>query len=134
MFFLVYFQGLALLELAAHLEGKAAKLRHEGLGKVKIALAGTNTSFLLDILEGCFDHENLETFQSTICTEETEMGVTIEGTTSNLLEKTPAILPDSGSLATAKLVFPLKSIHKVIAGIPEPFLPVCGPETLSHYH
>ena len=31
----VYFQGLTLLELAAHLEGKAARLRHEGLGKVK---------------------------------------------------------------------------------------------------
>ena len=74
------------------MEGKAAKLRWEGLGKVKIALAGTNTSFLLDILEGCFGHENLDTSQSTISTEETEMGVTIEGATSNLPEKTPATL------------------------------------------
>ena len=41
----LFFQSLTLLELAAHLESKAAKLRHEGLGKVKIALAGTNTSF-----------------------------------------------------------------------------------------
>ena len=106
------------------MEGKAAKLRCEGLGKVKIALAGTNTSFLLDILEGCFGHENMDTSQFTISTE---------GATSSLPEKTPATLPDSGGLATAELVFPLKSIPTVIAGIPEPFLPVCGPETLSHY-
>ena len=39
-----YLQGLTLLDLAAHLEAKAAKLRHEGLGKVKIGLTGTDTS------------------------------------------------------------------------------------------
>ena len=59
------------------------------------------------------------------------MGATIEETTSSLPEKTPATLPNSGSLATAELVFPLKSIPMVIAGLPEPFLPVRGPETLS---
>ena len=101
---------------------------------MKIALAGTNTSFLLDILEGCFGHENLDTSQSTITTEKAQTETTIEETTSNLLEKTPATLPDSGGLATAELVFPLKSIPTVIAGILEPFLPVHGPETLSHYH
>ena len=37
------------------------------------------------------------------------------------------------SLATAELVFQMKSIPLVIAGIPEVFLPLCGPETLSHY-
>ena len=37
------FQGLNLLELAAHLEEKAAQLRREGLGQIKIALASTNT-------------------------------------------------------------------------------------------
>ena len=62
------------------------------------------------------------------------MGATIEETTSSLLEKTPATLLDSSGLAIAELVFPLKSIPKVIAGLPEPFLPVHGPETLSHYH
>ena len=95
---------------------------------------GTNTSFLLDILEGCYGYENLDISQSAISTEETETGATIEGATSNLLEKTSATLPDSGGLATAELVFPLKSISTVIAGISEPFLPVHGPETLSHYH
>ena len=103
----LFIQGLTLLELAAYLAGKAAKLRCEGLGKVKIVLAGTNTSFLLDILEGCFGHENLDTSQSTISTEKAEMGTTIEEATSNLLQKTPATLPDSGGLATAELVFPL---------------------------
>ena len=61
------------------------------------------------------------------------MGATIEETTSSLPEKTPATLPDSGGVATAELVFPLKSIPTVIAGLPEPLLPVCGPETLSDY-
>ena len=66
MISLVYFQGLTLLELAAHLEGKVARLRCEVLGKVKVALAGTNNSFLLDILEGCFGQQDPDTSQSTI--------------------------------------------------------------------
>ena len=130
----LFSQGLTLLEIAAHLAGKAAKLMGEALGKVKMALAGKNTSFLLDILEGCFGHENLDTFQSTISTEKAEIKTTIEEATSNLPEKTPVTLSDSGGLATAELVFPLKSIPMVIAGLPEPFFPVHGPKTLSHYH
>ena len=59
------------------------------------------------------------------------MGATIEETTSSLPEKTPTTLPDSGGLATAELVFPLKSIPTVIAGLPEPFLPVCDPEIIA---
>ena len=116
------------------MKGKAAKLRLEGLGKVKIALAGTNTSFLLDILEGCFSHKDLDTSQSTISIEETETGSTIEDVTSNVPEKTSPTLPASGGLATAQLVFPLKSVPTLIAGIPKPFLPVHGLETLSLYH
>ena len=134
MFFLVYFQGLTLLELAAHLEGQAAKLRHEGLEKVKIALAGTNTSFLLDILEGCFGHKDLDTSQSTISHEETETGATIDDVASNIPKKTPPTLPAGCGAAAAELVFPLISVPTVIAGIPEPFLPVHGLETLSQYH
>ena len=133
-FFHVYFQGLTLLELPANLEGKAAKLRHKGLGKVKIALAGTNTSLLMDILEGCFGHKDLDTSQSTISLEEPETGTTTEEVASNIPEKTSPIHPTSGSLATAELVFPLKSIPTVIAGIPKSYLPVCGLETLSLYH
>ena len=115
------------------MENKAAKLRHEGLGKVKIALASTNTSFLLDILEGCFDHKDLDTSQSTISIEEMGTEATLEDVTSNIPEKTPPILPASGGLATAELVFPLKSVSTVIAGIPEAFLPVHGLQTLSLY-
>ena len=37
-----------------HLEEKVAKLKCKGLGKIKIALAGCNTSSLIDTLEGAF--------------------------------------------------------------------------------
>ena len=104
----------------------------QGPRKVKIALAGTNTSFLLNILEGCFGHESLDTSQSTISTEKAE--TTIKETMSNFPERTPANPPASGGLATAELVFPLKLIPTVIAGLPESFLPIRGPETISHYH
>ena len=50
----LYFQGLNLLELAAHLEEKAAQARHEGLGQIKIALVGTDISSILEILQGHF--------------------------------------------------------------------------------
>ena len=62
------------------------------------------------------------------------MGATIEEATYNIPEMTPFTLPDSGGLTTAGLVFPLKPIPTVIAGIPEPLLPVPGPKTLSLYH
>ena len=130
---LVYFQGLTLLEIAAHLEGKAARLRHEGLGKVKVVLAGANTSFLLDILEGCFGQQDPDTSQSTISPEEAEANISVEDVTSNVPEKTFPTVPVSCGLAAAELVFPLKSVPTVIAGIPEPFLPVHGLEILSLY-
>ena len=44
-----------------HLEEKAARLKCEGLGKVKIALAGCITSSLLDTLEGAFGSIDQET-------------------------------------------------------------------------
>ena len=43
-----------MIELATHLEENAARLKCEGLGKIKIALAGCNTSSLIDTLEGAF--------------------------------------------------------------------------------
>ena len=131
--FLLSLQGLTLLDLAAHLEDKAAKLRHEGLGKVKIALTGHRTSSLLEILKGCFAHENLDTSQSTVSTEKAEKETIVGEEASNLPEKIPATLSDSEGLTTMELVFPLKSICTVIASLPEPFLPVHSPETLSHY-
>ena len=122
-----------MLELAAHLEGKVARLRCEGLGKVKVALAGTNTLFLLDILEGCFGQQDPDTSQSTISLEEVEANTSVEDATPDTPGKTSPSIPVSGGLAAAELVFPLKSIPTVIADIPEPFLPVCGLQTLSLY-
>ena len=110
-----------------------ARLRHEGLGKVKVALAGTNTSFLLDILEGCFGQQDPDTSQSTISLEEAEANTSVEDATPITPGKSSPSIPVSGGLAAAELVFPLKSIPAVIASIPEPFLPVCGLETLSLY-
>ena len=123
-------QGLTLLELATHLEVKAAKLRHEGLGKVKIALAGPDTSSLLEILEGCFGRENLDASQSTISTEKTKKETIVAEETSNLPKQIPATPSDSGGLATMELVLPLRSIPMVIASLPKPLY---GPKTLSHY-
>ena len=37
------------------------------------------------------------------------------------------------SLTTAELLFPLKSIPTVVAGLPKTYLPLHGPETLSKY-
>ena len=118
-----------MLELAAHLEGKAAQLRWEGFGKIKIALAGTDTSSLLNILEGCFGYVDLDTSQSTASTEKAEKEVEEEASTPS--KQIPATLSSSGGLATAELVFPLKSTPVVTAGLPEAYLPICGPETLS---
>ena len=45
-----------LLELAAHLELKAAQLKCEGLGLIKIAFASTDTASLLKILQAHFGY------------------------------------------------------------------------------
>ena len=50
-----------MIELATHLEEKATKLKHKGLGKIKIALTGCNTSSLIDTLEGAFGSIDPET-------------------------------------------------------------------------
>ena len=67
LFLFLYFQGLNLLELAAHLEEKAAQLRCIGLGQIKIALAGTDTSSLPEILQGHFGHlDSSESAESVV--------------------------------------------------------------------
>ena len=45
--------------MASHLEEKAARLKQEGLGKIKIALTGCNTASLIDTLEGAFGTTDL---------------------------------------------------------------------------
>ena len=65
LFLFFYFQGLNLLELAAHLEEKAVRLTCEGLGKIKIAPASMDTSSLLEILQRYFGH--VDSSESTEC-------------------------------------------------------------------
>ena len=130
-----------MLELASHLERKATQLHTEDFGRIKIALAGIDTSLLLEILEGSFGCVDQDTTTSSVSTEITEVPVTRPATTEKpsempleeTSEKVSVPPSEDSSLATAELVFPLKSIPLVIAGAPEPFLPLCGPETLSHY-
>ena len=121
-----------MLELAAHLEGKAAQFRQEGFGKIKIALAGTDTSSLLKILEGCFGYMDLDTSQSTASREGAEKMVEEEASTPS--KQISATLSSSGGLATAELVFPLKSTPALTASLSEAYIPIRGPETLSQYH
>ena len=89
------------MELAIHLEEKSAQLRHEGLGKIKIALASMDTSSLLEILQGYFGHVDLSE-----STGESNRGSTTEETIPKAIEKTPTTLPYVGGIATAELVFP----------------------------
>ena len=121
------------MELAAHFKEKAAQLRHEGLGRIKITLTGTDTSSLLEILERYFGHVGVDTTESIASAKESDMKSTTEEKTSDVLEKIPTTLPNVGGLATVELVFPLKFIPTVIAGLPESYLPLHGPETLSQY-
>ena len=85
-----------LLELAAHLEEKAAQLRHEGLSRIKIALTGMDTSSLLEILQGYFGHVDVDTSESMASFEESDMKSTTEEKTSDVLEKVPTTLPNVG--------------------------------------
>ena len=111
-----------LLELAAHLESKAAQLKWEGLGKLKVALAGTDTSSLTRLLEGCFGSVDPSPPSTSTSTE------VIEPPEEHHIEEAPeseSSSPITGSsISTAELVFQMKSIPLVIAGIPEAFLPL----------
>ena len=116
-----------MIELTTHLEDKAARLRWEGLGKIKITLVGCNTSSLLDTLEGAFgsiDQENI-----SIASVPKAKETVTEGIPSTPSTPSPA---ESGPVG-AELVFPMQAIPLVIAGIPESLLPIHGPEAQSHY-
>ena len=117
-----------LLELATHLESKTAQCKWEGLGKIKVALTRTNTSSLTRLLEGCFGSVGPSPSASTEITEPLEEHPLEESSGS---ESSSPIA--GGSISTAELVFPMKSIPFMIAGISEAFLPLRGPETLSCY-
>ena len=119
------------MELAAHLESKAAQLKQEGLGKLDVALARTDTSSLTRLLKGSFGIVDPSPPSPPTSTEITEPPE------EHPIEEAPeseSSSPITGSsISTAELAFPMKSIPLVITGIPKAFLPLCGPETLSHY-
>ena len=119
------------MELAAHLESKAAQLKWEGLSKIKVDLARTDTSSLTRLLEGCFGSVDPSPPSPSASTEIT--GPPEEHPTEEASGSQSSSSITESSLATTELVFPMKSIPLVIAGIPEAFLPLCGPETVSHY-
>ena len=115
---------MTLIELATHLEEKAARLKQEGLGKIKIALTGCNTSSLLDMLEGAFGSIDQETISIASNPEAKE-------TVTENIPSTPS--PAESGPVGAELVFPTQVIPLVIAGIPENLLPIHGPEAQSRY-
>ena len=113
-----------MIELAIHLEEKAATLKREGLGKIKIALIGCNTSSLLETLEGAFGSIDQENISTTFISKAKEM-------VKEDIPSTPS--PAESGPVGAELVFPTQANPLVIAGIPESLLPLCGPEAQSHY-
>ena len=108
-----------------------AQLKWEGLSKIKIALTGTDTSSLTRLLEGCFGSVEPSPPSPPASTDVTEP--TEEHPAEEVSGSDPSFPVTESSLATAELVFPMKSIPLIVAGIPEVFLPLCSPETLSLY-
>ena len=92
-----------------HLEEKAAKLKCEDLGKIKIALMGCNTSSLVDTLEGAFGSIDQETI-SIASIPKAKEAVTED------VPSTPS--PTESGPTGVELVFPTQAIPLVIAGIP----------------
>ena len=120
--------------MAAHLEHNAAHLHQEGFGKLKVALAGMDTRSLLQILEETFGHVDPDS-TSIISTDAPgqKPADAEKPTEEEPPEKVPTIPIGESSLATTELVFPLRSLSPIIAGILESLLPLRGPETLSCY-
>ena len=100
----------------------------KGLDWIKVALAGTDTASLLEILYRHFG--DIDSSESN----ESDMVLAKEEKTPEIVEQISAKPSKAGHLATAELVFPFKSSPLVVAGIPETYLPLHGPETLSQYH
>ena len=90
-------------------------------------MARTDTSSLLEVLQahfGCVTSSESDEEENVLAKEEK---------TSEAVEEIVAETREVGNLATAELVFPFRS-SSLVAGIPEMYLHLCGPETLSHYH
>ena len=86
-----------MIELGTHLEEKAARLKCEGLGKIKIALVGCSTSLLIDTLEGAFGSIDQETISL----------VSIPKIKETVMEDVPSTpSPTDSSSIEVELVFP----------------------------
>ena len=100
-----------------------------------MALVGTETSSLLEILEGSFGHVDLETSITSSSIEtsikKSTMDEQLSEKTSETAGKTSVSPSDERGVASAELVFPVKSTPLIIAGLPKSFLQICGLETLS---
>ena len=85
-----------------------AQLKWEGISKIKIALAGTDTSSLTRLLEGCFGsvEPSPPPPASTEVTDPPEEHPTEEVSRSDL--NSPVT---ESSLTTVELVFPMKSTN-----------------------
>ena len=91
-------------------------------------MARTDTSSFLEILQGYFGHVDSSESESV---EESNKESATEEMTPEVVKKTSITIPEISGLATAELVFPLKSITTVVDGLPKTYLPLHGPETLS---
>ena len=89
-----------MIELATHLEEKADRLKHEGLGKIKIALPGCNTSSLLDTLEGAFGFINQENISTASTSEMKEVAK------EDIPLSPPIPSPEESGPTGTELVFP----------------------------
>ena len=116
-----------MIELATHLEHKVARLKQEGLGKIKMTLAGCNTSSLLETLEGACDFINQENISTASISK-------VKETTKEDIPSSSSIpSPEESGPVGTELVFPKQAILLVVPGIPESLLPLHGPEAQSCY-
>ena len=99
-------------------------MKREGLGNIKIALAGCNTASLIDTLEGTFGTTDLGNISLTSIPD-------TKGIVTKEIPSTPS--PTDSGLLEVELVSPTQAIPLVVVGIPESLLPIRGPEMLSRY-
>ena len=90
-----------------------------------MALAGCNTSSLLDTLEGEFGFVNQENVSTASISEMKEP--------TKVPLSSPILSSKESGLIGTELIFPMQTIPLVVAGIPESFLPLHGPKTQSCY-
>ena len=120
----LYILGLNSDRISKSLRRESCQTEMQRSRKIKIALAGCNTSSLIDTLEGDFGIIDLENISLASIPE-------TKGIITEDMPSTPSPT-DSGPLEV-ELVFPTQATPLAIAGIPESLLPIHGPEMQSCY-